>query len=100
MRTARRKKQNTKEPYYIVNTILTKQRCLNCGKKKELHFYEVKNILWGKTEFKVMMCKDCLEELKFKLLESPSDDKKMYSENMIQIINTMLKENDCVSKES
>ena len=92
MKTSRRKKIKDNLNTYIINTIIGSQKCTNCGKRKVIHFYEVKNKLWDKTELKILMCRDCLEELKFKILESPSKEKQVYQENMINIINDMLKE--------
>lgn len=90
MRKKKRKKRIDK-PIYFTNTKIGPKKCLNCKKVKILYFYQVKNRHKKDPEFTLMMCRECLEELKLRLVEAPHEKDKEMSKNVITIIEDMLK---------
>lgn len=93
MRKKHRKKKNNKSIYFV-NTTIGPKVCLNCKEKKILYFYQVKDRHKKNPEFTLMMCRDCLEELKLRLVEAPHEKDKEMSKNIIIIIEDMFKKND------
>lgn len=84
----KRKHNKTRKISYLTEK---PELCLNCRKKKILYYYE-EIIIFNNKNFIIYMCKDCLEEVKMKLLESPNKEHLEYSGKMINIINELLEE--------
>jgi hypothetical protein len=101
MKKTNRRKNNIQSDIYVLNYTTSPEKCNNCKKRKPLLSYEVRNKVWNKSQFKLVMCKGCLLELQFELSQvEVSDDRKKHVEDMLFIISEMLKENKNVHQDS
>ena len=97
-KTRRSKKVKGRDNIFIYDITLSKRVCPNCMKKKKILYYEIKDKLWGKSLFKLYMCRECLEELWFKLKDEPK--KNLIRKDITEIVSNMLGKKDHVHQES